>query len=212
MIALSSLLEELSKKPYLCRALIDERLLGHFGLIPRVDFGSPLESPNRGPSIKLCTTFCHTSFPPSIRDEGGVLLKSFHASSESLYIRQSVEQEKEKDRLVAELMRGMLPLGDRHLLASFTWEELERMISTYLIKIHPPTPFGFLLLEIILDFLFMFQATSLCQEFFSLLQGAPPASQEDAQRRKLEDKMERLNADIAKLKEEKKEAAGAINK
>ncbi|XP_020552666.1 uncharacterized protein LOC110012625 [Sesamum indicum] len=96
----------------------------------------------------------HTSSPFSLRDEGGVPFKSFRTSSNSLYTRPSLEQEKEKDSpMVVELMRGMLTSGDKRLLASITQEEPERMISTYLVK-----------------------ATSLCEEFLCP-QGAPPVSQ-----------------------------------
>ncbi|KAL0440625.1 UNVERIFIED_CONTAM: hypothetical protein Sradi_0001400 [Sesamum radiatum] len=35
--SLSSFLKILNEKPYDCRSLIDERLLGHFGLSPRVE-------------------------------------------------------------------------------------------------------------------------------------------------------------------------------
>ncbi|KAL0349357.1 UNVERIFIED_CONTAM: hypothetical protein Sangu_1163500 [Sesamum angustifolium] len=46
---------------------------------------------------------------------------------------------------------------------------------------------------------------SLCEEFFSCLQGTPPISQGDAQKRKLEDKVGCLGTENAKLKETKKE-------
>ncbi|KAK4407711.1 hypothetical protein Sango_0352100 [Sesamum angolense] len=47
--------------------------------------------------------------------------------------------------------------------------------------------------------------TSLWEEFSSRPQGTPPPSRENAKRRKLEDKVERLNTENAKLKNTKKE-------
>ncbi|KAL0433950.1 UNVERIFIED_CONTAM: hypothetical protein Slati_2729300 [Sesamum latifolium] len=44
---------------------------------------------------------------------------------------------------------------------------------------------------------------SVCKELFSHRQGVPLAPRSEAQWRKLEDKADRLNADVARLKEEK---------
>ncbi|KAL0375133.1 UNVERIFIED_CONTAM: hypothetical protein Sradi_3429000 [Sesamum radiatum] len=52
------------------------------------------------------------------------------------------------------------------------------------------------------------KAISLREKLFSHLQRTPIASQGTAQRRKLEDKVERLGTETAKLKEETMEAMG----
>ncbi|KAL0462475.1 UNVERIFIED_CONTAM: hypothetical protein Slati_0135100 [Sesamum latifolium] len=83
-------------------------------------------------------------------------------------------------------MRGVLSSSDRQLLAPLSREELEGIASSFLLKV---SSMGFLLVR----------------SFFLGARGAPSMPQREAKWRKLEDKVNCLNADVAKIKEEKKE-------
>ncbi|KAL2236308.1 UNVERIFIED_CONTAM: hypothetical protein Sindi_0822500 [Sesamum indicum] len=72
---------------------------------------------------------------PSSKENMDTPLRSSCTSSARLYSRQSLDQERGKYPMVADLRRGVLPLGDKHLLAPLAREELNEMATSYLFKL-----------------------------------------------------------------------------
>ncbi|KAL2229586.1 UNVERIFIED_CONTAM: hypothetical protein Sindi_1938300 [Sesamum indicum] len=107
------------------------------------------------------------------------------ASCAFLHSRYLLEQDKGKATLMVDLMRETLSPGDKQLFSPLSREELERVGALYL-----------------------FKATSVYEELSSRLQGTLPVPSSDAQRCKLEDRLERVGNGNAKLRETKKEVIG----
>ncbi|KAL2230572.1 UNVERIFIED_CONTAM: hypothetical protein Sindi_1651600 [Sesamum indicum] len=214
--ALSSLLEKLNASRYDCRSLIDERLLGHFGLAPVTEplgdslenimfsklmrdhmlggrsGGTPTHKSSKGPLLlvaprgalprNLGQRHLLLSPPPCF-----LLLLSLERRWTLFLDLPSIlaRAGQRKSLLGSKLEEGVLSSGDRQLLSPISQEELEGM-----------------------GVLYIFKATSVYEEFSSRPQGIPPISSSDAQMGKLEDRLERLGNENAKLREVKKEVTG----
>ncbi|KAL2230414.1 UNVERIFIED_CONTAM: hypothetical protein Sindi_1635800, partial [Sesamum indicum] len=125
--------------------------------------------------------------PPPPRDLRGSSTKPQHLLPDmSLYTRQSLEKEgKGESSLPFEILKGVPTPVDKHLLSSLPKEEIDRMLSSHVIKV-----------------------AMLVGELFTRLQVVPPPPQGDARKMRLEDHVECLLAHVAKLKETKREAIG----
>ncbi|KAK4406597.1 hypothetical protein Sango_0666200 [Sesamum angolense] len=145
------------------------------GLAKRTRASSLGTPPTR--SSRSSSTLVHF---PSSEEERGVPSKPSCIFSDSLYSRQAFDQEKEEgSSLALTLMRGVLTPEDRCFLAHWPRENLEKVASLHMMK-----------------------AVFVCDALFSRSQATSPIPQSDAQRRKLEDKVECLGVENAQLKEE----------
>ncbi|KAL0463288.1 UNVERIFIED_CONTAM: hypothetical protein Slati_0216400 [Sesamum latifolium] len=119
----------------LSQAIIDKRLLGHFGLIPQVESldeslvgekggrTPPTRSPKGTPTSSGLKGKRTVSPPAGVTSEG------------DLYVRSSFAQDEgEASSMDLALMRGVVTLEDRHILAPLTREDLERKAALYLMK------------------------------------------------------------------------------
>ncbi|KAL0307361.1 UNVERIFIED_CONTAM: hypothetical protein Sangu_3034400 [Sesamum angustifolium] len=115
--------------------------------------------------------------PPLFKEERrGGPSKPSRTSSDSLYSRESLEQEKEEtSSLELKLMRGVVTLKDRRLLTPLPREDLEKTASLHIMKVDFGVRylffFGFFM--IIPLFVFLFASGFACGALFSRSQGTP---------------------------------------
>ncbi|KAL2251777.1 UNVERIFIED_CONTAM: hypothetical protein Sindi_2300000 [Sesamum indicum] len=159
--------------------------------------GAPSSRPSPGPLP-----------PPPLKDERDTPLKSSLISSNYLHNRQSLDQERGKYPLVANLRRG--GGGSFPTVINIFWDpslgknlrgQRLHVCSRYFPLVAFFSPQGVILMFCIFSIGgFHMRGT------FSKFHGAPPIPSTDAQRQKLEDKVERLGSENAKLIEARKEA------
>ncbi|KAL0416461.1 UNVERIFIED_CONTAM: hypothetical protein Slati_3478000 [Sesamum latifolium] len=182
-VSLSSFLTLLNERPYDCRALIDERLLGNFGLSPqekgggasssRSPKGTPFSSGSKG-KRPISPPGGITSEGPAKRTRASSLGTPPTGSSKPSATPPPPPPIKEEKWVSSRPSRS----------SSGGLEDLERKTVLYLMK-----------------------GISACDTLFSRYQGVPPALSSDTPSKKLEEKVKRLEKKNAQLKEAKKEAA-----
>ncbi|KAL0411955.1 UNVERIFIED_CONTAM: hypothetical protein Slati_3785200 [Sesamum latifolium] len=209
--SLLSFLILLNERPYDCRALIDERLLGHFSLSPQVEpLEEPLEyaagengggapsshSPKGTPASSgskgkkpMPPPRGVTSEGPAKRTRASSLGTPPIGSSKPSATPPPPPPIKEEKGVSSWPSRSSSGLGvvipeDRRLLAPLPRENLERKVALYLMK-----------------------GISVCGTLFSRYQRVPPALSSDTPSKKLEEKVKRLEKENAQFKEAKKDAA-----
>ncbi|KAL2232081.1 UNVERIFIED_CONTAM: hypothetical protein Sindi_1388100 [Sesamum indicum] len=127
------------------------------------------------------TSFMPPPAPP-FKEEMDTPPRPSHASSVYLHSHYLLDQDKANTSLVTNLRKGALSPGDKQLLSPLSKEELEGM-----------------------GYLYIFKAASVSEELSSRPDGVSLIPPNDAQKRKLEDMIESLGNENAKLGETKKE-------
>ncbi|KAL0433445.1 UNVERIFIED_CONTAM: hypothetical protein Slati_2678800 [Sesamum latifolium] len=155
------LLDRLNEKPYDCKELVDERLLSHFGLSPRVvPLREPLDdimfskylrdehraalthpatrssrgTPSSSDQRALPSCFHSSSTSSSKRPRCGIIQVSAFFFRGGVYTLDAILREGWGLRARVDVMKGALPAGDKRLLSSLSFEDLDRMLTLVLTK------------------------------------------------------------------------------
>ncbi|KAL0319886.1 UNVERIFIED_CONTAM: hypothetical protein Sradi_5250100 [Sesamum radiatum] len=186
-ISLTSFINVLKEKPYDCRALIDERLLGHFGLSPHVE-----------PLADIMFNKYFRELSDKERERGGSMPPSHSA----------------RGTYTSSASKGKRPMSPSGGAPSKGPEKIPGTARQGLLPYSPPgLPCLIPLLPLaekrrgyLLDLLVLYES---CSAVLPLLRrrGVPPAESEETSAQKAEEKIKRMERENAQLREAKKEAA-----
>ncbi|KAL0287188.1 UNVERIFIED_CONTAM: hypothetical protein Sradi_7129500 [Sesamum radiatum] len=183
-VSLTSFINILNEKPYDCQVLIDEGLLGRFGLSPYVE---PLDEP-------LASTSGSSLIKRRRREKTRLLPILREGPLPPVPLRGKC--------------RGVVTPENRLLLAPLGREDLERKAALHLLNVIHPL---FNTLVVLFDFLLtpfdLSQGLAACDTLFSRYQGVSPAGSGETSAQKAEEKIRRLEKENAQLREAKKEVA-----